>query len=151
MFQRVSVDESQHGISLSGFVQISKILATCPFLTLYLTSISLLFSLQKGTEDSSPRKRLFTYPEGAGPADFLEEGENDLAHNDEEEHEWEDEPVNRASLAIAAPEHRGHIKEHLAELLEVVKSMEDKSNELLEVNVFPCDLDEKGGPVMILR
>lgn len=79
----------------------------------------------------SPRKRTFTYPEGASPADFLEEGDADVVH--EESHEWEDEPVNRASLAIAAPQHRDHIKEHLSELLTVVKSMEDKSNELLEV------------------
>uniref|UniRef100_A0A7S3M8C8 Uncharacterized protein n=2 Tax=Spumella elongata TaxID=89044 RepID=A0A7S3M8C8_9STRA len=106
MFQRLSTEESVHGISLSAFDRV-------------------------GSDDSSPRKRTFTYPEGAGPADFLEEGEGDLAHNEDGD-EWEDEPVNRASQAIAAPEHRGHIREHLQELLTVVKSMEDKSNELLE-------------------
>ena len=110
MFQRLSTEESVHGISLSAFDRV-------------------------GSDDSSPRKRTFTYPEGAGPADFLEEGEGDLAHNEDGD-EWEDEPVNRASQAIAAPEHRDHIREHLQELLTVVKSMEDKSNELLEVSLL---------------
>lgn len=136
MFQSVSVEESQHGISLSGFTQISRSLEHVQIVSTLLFN-SMFNVFVSGTEDNSPRKRTFTYPEGAGPADFLEEGDAELAHSDDDDG-WEDEPVNRASQAIAAPEHRDHIREHLGELLEVVKSMEDKSNQLLEVNHLPA-------------
>lgn len=130
LFQQARADDSVHGIALTGFMKLSKI--TLDFVQSFSIHRSPVNSFT-GTDDvGSPRKRTFTYPEGAGPADFLEEGEGDLAHNEDGD-EWEDEPVNRASMAIAAPEHRGHIKEHLSELLDVVKSMEDKSNQLLEV------------------
>lgn len=82
------------------------------------------------TEDV-PRKRTFTYPTGTSPEDMLEDGDTSFESADD----WEEEPVHRASIAIAAPAHRDHIKEHLLELVSTVRSMEDKSNELLEVNV----------------
>jgi hypothetical protein len=45
---------------------------------------------------------------------------------------WEEEPVQRASMAIADTNHRDHIKEHSVELVDSVKMMELKSEELLE-------------------
>ena len=73
---------------------------------------------------------------GAAPEDLLEEGEGEAEltkYRSASADEWDDEPVQRASLAIAAPAHRDHIKEHLGEVLAAVRSMEDKSEELLEV------------------
>lgn len=77
-----------------------------------------------------PRRRTYTYPEGSSPED-MEDGEETSFESSVDD--WEDEPVHRASIAIATPAHRGHIKEHLLELVATVRSMEDKSNELLEV------------------
>jgi hypothetical protein len=135
LFEPLATEETQHG---SGSYNPIAVAGESGFTLRYYHvrykyhTIDLI-SKKIGVELSSgsPRKRTFTYPEGASPADFLEEGDADMLH--EESHEWEDEPVDRASLAIAAPQHRDHIKEHLSELLTVVKSMEDKSNELLEV------------------
>lgn len=46
---------------------------------------------------------------------------------------WEEEPINRASFAItSAPSHKAHILEHLNELILSVRSLENKSDTLLE-------------------
>jgi hypothetical protein len=83
---------------------------------------------------TSPRKS-FTFPAGEAPdedPEDLEDGEHRARLGSAED--WEAEPIDRASLAIAAPAHRDHIKEHLRELMDAVKSMEDKSETLLEVH-----------------
>lgn len=63
----------------------------------------------------------------------MEEGEIESRGRLGSAEEWEHEPVHRASLAMEAPAHRDHIKEHLHELLVAVRSMEEKSEALLEV------------------
>jgi len=87
-----------------------------------------------GDKLSPPRRRSFTFPEKQGGEDDIEEG------SDHEEgrtrlgsaDDWEREPIHRASIAIAAPAHKDHIREHLKELLDTVNSMEQKSEILLD-------------------
>lgn len=86
------------------------------------------------------RPRAFTYPRSGDPEDPEQNG---TEADDEDEHtrgaqfpsvdEWEPGPLDHASLAIAAPGHRDHIREHLLEIVGAVKSMESKCEELLEV------------------
>lgn len=94
-----------------------------------------------GQQHSDHRKRTFTFPEGHtdDPDDDLEEGEGGRERLGSAD-DWAEGPVHRASLAIAAPEHRDHIKEHLMELITTVKSMSEKSETLLEVGdkYFNC-------------
>ncbi|KAJ1433638.1 hypothetical protein B484DRAFT_447182 [Ochromonadaceae sp. CCMP2298] len=75
-----------------------------------------------------------SYPKGASPADMLEDGDVELTQYGTltDDQNWEEAPVERASMAIARPAHRIHIKEHLEELVACVKMMELKSEELLE-------------------
>jgi hypothetical protein len=85
-----------------------------------------------------------TYPKGAHPDDLIEDAEHGKLDEEEvvqlkrlrtysEDEHWEKEPVERAAKAIAAQSHRDHIKEHLYELLESVRTMENRSEQLLEV------------------
>ena len=95
---------------------------------------------QSGKTSPNNSHRTYTYPEGAHPEDLLddEEVQGTETHQHRRRHgsadDWEHEPVQRAEMAISAPGHREHIKEHLHEVLQAVKSMEDKSDELLEVH-----------------
>lgn len=49
--------------------------------------------------------------------------------------EWEDEEVHKASLAIAQPQHRSHLHEHVREVVECIALMEQQCSRLLDDSV----------------
>lgn len=75
----------------------------------------------KSTLETSP---MLTFPAGLDGGGILEmtQMSNGLIIDDEH--------VQRASEAMSVPEHRGHIRSHLSELMENILTMEKKSNEL---------------------
>jgi hypothetical protein len=98
----------------------------------YSLSVRFISHSRSGNQSGSPRS--FTFPEGhTDDPDDLEEGEAGRGRLGSAD-DWAAEPVHRASLAMAAPAHRDHIKEHLMELITAVKSMSEKSETLLEVS-----------------
>jgi hypothetical protein len=90
--------------------------------------------IQPLVNPSSPSK---TFPKGYERIDSIEEGEGDKLKLN-----WEDEPVEKASLAVAVPNHRSHIAQHLDELLASVKSLEVKSDALLEKHLAVSESEE---------
>lgn len=50
---------------------------------------------------------------------------------------WEEAPLVKASLAIASPNHRRHLEEHLVELCDCIFTMESKAAQLLEGETIP--------------
>jgi zinc transporter ZupT len=55
---------------------------------------------------------------------------------------WEEEGLTHAASVFAIPEHRRHINEHIQELIELIQSMETKSNRLLEDDKMTVDMTE---------
>ena len=122
---------------------VPEILVYSPFsdvqqLTSGITSNS---SPQSGSSTGTQSKhKPYTYPAGLSPEELktnkdIEKGGGEGGVNNEAV-EWEDEPVEHAQKAIAAPRHREHIKEHLQEVLEAVNSMEQRSDGLFQVCVI---------------
>eukprot|EP01038_Epipyxis_sp_PR26KG_P007894 gene7894-10713_t len=112
------------GVS-GGFVVALSMIYGLEYLVSYIEE-----NADKQVEKSSIKSR--TYPIGLNPDESSLEGfeMKDLAQISVED--WEEEPIVRASLALASQNHRNHIKEHLKELLDQVKAMEEKSDSLLE-------------------
>lgn len=87
---------------------------------------------------SSPGKAK-THPEGFTDEDDVEMNTMNPGNqkymqleNDETMGTWEAEPLADATKAFANVDHRTHILEHLLEISDAVKQMEEKSNRLLE-------------------
>lgn len=66
-------------------------------------------------------------------ADLTDEDEHALIEMGQSSNEfvWQEDQVERASVAINIPQHRRHLYDHLEELMDIIKSMEDKSTALL--------------------
>lgn len=85
-------------------------------------------------------KRKRTHPEGVGPQ-YVEMSNGSRSVDDLGEiqllqiPQWEDSGVDMALQAINIPAHKQHIFEHLQELMDSIRQMDDKCNQLTEENV----------------
>jgi len=83
-----------------------------------------------------------TYPRGYGgvPGEGGDIQLNELMKN-VENGAWQDEAVERSSKLMNSPAHKNHIVEHLNELSELLKSIEEKTQELQkpEISMRQCE------------
>lgn len=91
-----------------------------------------------------------TFPRGYEQAGSADDNEMNEFVKKVELGGWHDEEVERSSKMLSSPAHRTHIQEHLTELSELVKFIEDKVKDLFnpEISVRECEhiaeyMDEK--------
>ena len=91
-----------------------------------------LFGAMPHIKHHSPTKDIIkSHPKG-----FEHDTEGvELSQFLEQQPSWEDDDVERASIAIGNQSHRNHILEHLNELLSMIKEIESKSNALANVTL----------------
>lgn len=66
---------------------------------------------------------------------------NDEERELEAQAQWEDEDVIEASKALSKPAHRGHIREHLLELIEALKNIDVHSKQLMNPTLSNQDCE----------
>ena len=130
------------GISIGFFIGLSTIYGI-EHLVEYIeeTPESELFRIKKVTDVVK------TFPKGLEPTVTPQEGGNDnvvVSPMIEDVYvHWEDHEVERSSRAISTPQHRGHIAEHLQEVLELISGIESKSATLSSSPEIPIGVQEE--------
>lgn len=91
-----------------------------------------------------------TYPRGYEQAGTADDAELNELVKQVELGAWREEEVERSSKILSSPAHRTHIQDHLHELSELVKFIEEKVKDLFnpEISVRECEhiaeyMDEK--------
>lgn len=138
--------DSMAGITV-GFVVGLFVIYGSEYLVEYVEALD-----EKSRRDSdigSQKKEIkYTYPDGMDPSEntnvlltMTTVGKDRTRSLDMDELlDWEKGPVERASLAIASPQHRRHITEHLSKCIEfslVTLSFSFQSSAYCYHNLFP--------------
>jgi len=76
-----------------------------------------------------------TYPKGFQPLSVNGDVEMNELMKQVNSEGWHDDAVAHSSKLLNSPAHRGHIQEHLNELSELLKTMENSSTELQNPNI----------------